>query len=269
MDIEEGEMNNRLNVDISIHSGVHNFLAKFIDECNQHFDFSDWLHDIENFRLAHPVVKELSVGKTEINPHNFFKLLSETSPGNRIYTVDVGSHQMWCAQSLKFQSGDRFLTSGGMGAMGFSLPAAIGAAVSTDNQVVVIAGDGSFQINLQELQYISKNNLNIKIIIVNNNSLGMIRQFQDSYLEGRYFGTKWGYSTPDFCAVSEAYGIPSRIIRSQDEISSALDWLCAGNTPKFLEVEISSGINVYPKIAFGQTMDKMEPDFKPRDMEGT
>jgi acetolactate synthase-1/2/3 large subunit len=176
---------------------------------------------------------------------------------------------MWSAQSLFFKKEDRFLTSGGMGSMGFSLPAAIGAAVSTDAQVIVIVGDGSFQMNIQELQYIQANQLNIKIIVVNNESLGMIRQFQDSYMEGRYFGTKWGYSTPDFEKIASAYGITAKKIKNDNDIDSIIHWFNESSGPKLLELSINSNLDVYPKIAFGQTMDKMEPEFKPNQIEST
>ena len=121
---------------------------------------------------------------------------------------------MWTAQSLELSKEQLFITSGGMGAMGFALPAAIGATIASNNSnTVVIAGDGGFQVNIQELQTIVSNKLPIKIIVLNNNCLGMIRQFQDSYFGSRYQSTYWGYSSPDFEKIGKAYGIDSISIK--------------------------------------------------------
>jgi acetolactate synthase-1/2/3 large subunit len=221
-------------------------------------------------KIAHPIKDETILLESELGPYELIETISEKINNRVTYTVDVGSHQMWAAQSLKFKVGDRFLTSGGMGSMGFSIPAAIGTRVlDNDSDVIVIVGDGSFQMNIQELQFISNSKLNIKILVVNNESLGMIRQFQDSYMEGRYFGTKWGYSVPNICAVSRAYGIESMTITGKSELESRIDWFLSGLGPKLLEFKLRSDLDVFPKIAFGQTMDKMEPEFIPLGMEST
>jgi acetolactate synthase-1/2/3 large subunit len=269
IDIEQGEINNRVSSEISIVSDLKEFLIQFIAHVDVKFDYSNWLNEIQSCRNEYPILNELKTDENEINPHKFFELISKSQVNEVIYTVDVGSHQMWSAQSLIFKKGDRFLTSGGMGSMGFSIPAAIGARVSTNAQVIVIVGDGSFQMNIQELQYIKDNQLNIKIIVVNNQSLGMIRQFQDSYMEGRYFGTKWGYSTPDFEKIASAYGIPAKKIKDDNEIDTIIEWFNDSTGPQLLDLTINSSLDVYPKIAFGQTMDKMEPDFKPNQIEST
>ena len=180
---------------------------------------------------------------------------------------------MWAAQSLELSKDQHFLTSGGMGAMGFSLPAGIGACIALGNQpVVVLVGDGCMQINIQELQTIVRNNLPIKIIVLNNKTLGMIRQFQDSYFESRYQSTYWGYSAPDFSKVALAYGIDSKSIENIDVIENAGEWLWKdenSNKPQLLQVMIDPHTNTYPKIAFGRPITEMEPFAKPIEMEGT
>ena len=153
--------------------------------------------------------------------------------------------------------------------MGFALPAAIGASIESKKGIIAIIGDGSFQMNIQELQTIFRLNLDIKIIVINNNSLGMIRQFQDTYFESRYIGTKWGYSAPDFCKIADAYKINSKKISDDYEIHDAVKWLFKDAKPRLLEVIVSSELNVYPKIAFGRTMDQMEPEFNSNQMEST
>jgi acetolactate synthase I/II/III large subunit len=155
--------------------------------------------------------------------------------------------------------------------MGFALPTAIGATLAKQREpIVVIAGDGGIQLNIQELQTIVRNTLPVKIIVLNNKTLGMIRQFQDSYFEGRYQSTLWGYSTPDFEAVGTAYTIESKTISKAEEIDEALEWLWADpHKPSLLQVMIDTFANVYPKIAFGKPITEMEPFSKPVEMEGT
>ena len=199
-----------------------------------------------------------------INPNVFIHKLSQCSKKAKVYTTDVGNNQMWSSQSIELSSNQRLLTSGGMGAMGYSLPAAIGACFSTNKSPIVsISGDGGFQINIQELQTIRRNNLPIKIIILNNQSLGMIRQFQDSYFDSRYQSTVEGYDAPNFEKVAKAYGISSCSIRDKDEIEKALIKLWEKpNEPFLLNVFIDLHTNVSPKLMYGNPISKMEPEIK-------
>ena len=176
-------------------------------------------------------------------------------------TTDVGNNQMWAAQSFKINEDQIFLSSGGMGAMGYSLPAAIGACFASDlSPVVSISGDGGFQINIQELQTIKRNNLPIKIVILNNHSLGMIRQFQDTYFNSCYESTVWGYDAPDFVKLANAYGIEGLSIDNDDDIESALCklWLNPYE-PFILNVNIDYKTNAYPKMLYGKPLSIMEP----------
>ena len=153
--------------------------------------------------------------------------------------------------------------------MGFALPASIGAACA-GNSVVVIAGDGGIQVNIQELQTIARNRLPVKIVVINNHCLGMVRQFQASYFGGRYQSTVWGYDSPSFVKVAEAYDLRASRISCQMEIESGLAMLCADpNEPFLLEVDLDMMTNVYPKLAFGRSFGEMEPMVKPKEMEGT
>lgn len=137
------------------------------------------------------------------------------------------------------------------------------------NELVVIAGDGGFQLNIQELQTIVRNKLPIKMIVLNNNSLGMIRQFQDNYFEGRYQSTCWGYSAPDFAAIGSAYGIRNKTIARADEIDSAISLMYENDEAFLLQVMIDVRANAYPKIAFGRPITEMEPFASSISMEGT
>ena len=186
------------------------------------------------------------------------------------YVIDVGQHQMWASQSVDVGADQRFLLSGGMGSMGFALPAAIGAAAVDSRPVVLIAGDGGFQTNIQELQTVARNSLPLKMVIVNNQCHGMVRQFQQSYFHERYQSTLWGYSAPDFARVAESYGIASGTVDREAGLEEALRELWADpNKPGLLQVMIDTYANAYPKLAFGRPMTEMEPLAKPLEMEGT
>ena len=196
-------------------------------------------HEIAELRQAWPDEAELR-GTPGINPNQFMHELSAVAGAASAFVVDVGQHQMWAAQSLRLRSGQRFLTSGGMGSMGFALPAAIGVAIAaTDRPVVVIAGDGGFQSNIQELETVHHHRLPLKIVVLNNRCQGMVRQFQEAYFEGRYQSTFWGYSAPDFEHVAQAYRIAARTIEKPMDVSAAVEWLCLDpSQPALLQVMI-------------------------------
>ncbi|HEY5535100.1 MAG TPA: thiamine pyrophosphate-binding protein [Ignavibacteria bacterium] len=272
IDIEKAEISNRIETEIGLNADLNAFLTQ-INNVIAGIQFplkKEWFNIITELRLKWPDIKELK-NIEGINPNIFVHKLSEKAKKVRYFIADVGNHQMWAAQSLELSAKQLFITSGGMGAMGFALPAAIGAAIASNNSsTVIIAGDGGFQVNIQELQTVVRNKLPIKIIILNNKCLGMIRQFQDSYFESRYQSTYWGYSAPDFEQVAKSYEIDSISIINEDEIEKALSWLFTDiNKPQLLQVYIDTYTNAYPKLAFGRPIIEMEPLAKPLDMEGT
>lgn len=273
IDCEKAEINNRVKGCEAINADLNVFFNQF-EECtsNESFDSpNDWMNHINDLKTTWPDTKELT--PTGINPNVFMHSLSSQSQKAKAYLADVGSHQMWAAQSLEIGKEQHFLTSGGMGAMGFSLPAGIGACIALDKEpVLVIIGDGCMQINIQELQTIVRNKLPVKIVVLNNRTLGMIRQFQDSYFESRYQSTYWGYDAPDFSKVAIAYGIEAMTIENPDEIDNAVEWLWKDENatkPQLLQVMIDPHTNTYPKIAFGRPITEMEPFAKPIAMEAT
>ena len=271
VDTEPGEVNNRVVDCVPVIAHLHGFLqsALAFTQGRAFPDRAAWLAEIDALRTQWPDTGELTVAG--INPNAFMHQLSAAFPDARSYVSDVGQHQMWSAQSLDIAADQRFLNSGGMGSMGFALPAAIGAAFgANDNRpVIVIAGDGGFQTNIQELQTIVRNKLPVKVVVMNNGCHGMVRQFQTSYFDGRLQSTLWGYSAPDFAEVALAYRVPGRRIGSPDEVADALAWFAATDGPALLEVMIDTYADALPKIAFGRPMTEMEPFAKPLEMEGT
>jgi acetolactate synthase-1/2/3 large subunit len=273
VDCEEGELNNRLKSTIVVHADLNDFLPAVLARCaSREFQpKSAWLKRIAELKEGNSDLKELRDLDGKINPNRFMHALSKRSKGiSSAYTADVGNHQMWSAQSLELTNDQLFVTSGGMGAMGHALPAAIGIYFAHKKPNVVIAGDGGFQLNIQELQTIVRNQIPIKMVVINNKNLGMIRQFQDSYFDSRYQSTFWGYSPPDFEKVAVAYGIDAATIADESETDAALEKMWQHpDRPFLLQVMVGSYLNAYPKIAFGKPLTEMEPDFKPLEMEGT
>ncbi|HSW70215.1 MAG TPA: thiamine pyrophosphate-binding protein [Gammaproteobacteria bacterium] len=272
IDCDTGEINNRIKNCIPIVSDAEYFIREALSyfQNKNAGDKKEWLAEIRSLQIQWPDTKELK-DFSGINPNQFVHALSSNTPQYAAFVADVGNHQMWAAQSLELYRGQSFITTGGMGAMGFALPAAIGYSLAAQKKpVVVIAGDGAFQMNIQELQTIIRNRLPIKIVIINNNALGMIRQFQDSYFNGRYQSTYWGYSAPDFAAIAKAYGLATHTISEPDEIDAGVAWLHEDPaSPALLQVMVSPHMNVYPKIAFGKPITEMEPFAKPSEMECT
>ena len=271
VDCETGEINNRVVGCCAIVSGLREFLAEASEAIEGHKfrRFDEWRAEIESLRSSWPDTQEL--GDTSgINPNVLMHELSGISGAASAYVVDVGQHQMWAAQSLELRADQRFLTSGGMGSMGFALPAAIGAAFSGPSRpVVMIAGDGGFQSNIQELQTVAHHQLPIKMLVLNNGCHGMVRQFQQSYFDERYQSTLWGYSAPDFSEVAAAYKLPARTVVDAADVQESLKWLWRSNGPALLQVMIDTYANAYPKIAFGSPISEMEPQAQPTEMEST
>lgn len=177
---------------------------------------------------------------------------------NSIITTDVGQNQVWAAQFLRVKGQQKILFSGGHGAMGYSLPAAIGAACFSNDVVVSINGDGGFQMNLQELQVISREELPVKIIIFNNHALGMIRHFQEMYFEDNYTQTirTAGYTVPNFGAIAQAYGLEYHCIEENQELKQ--EWL-TNKKACLIEVVLPEKTYVFPKLEYGKPNQDQEP----------
>lgn len=261
VDIDPRELNNKIPALVTVQADIRQFLQAVDSPQNPVHPpkrLTGWRERIRTYQEKYPDFR--SPKKPEIDPNYFFHLLSgQLSPGS-IVCVDVGQIQMWAAQSLAITRSQRFLTEGGMASIGSALPLAIGASCAKPGTpVVVIAGDGGFQLNIQELQTLYHHHLPIKIIVLNNNGYGMIRQFQEQYLNCRFQSSGIGYSNPDFQAVVAAYKIPSLKISCNDEILPALQQLFSDMHPGFLEVIIDPDSRVSPKLAVNRPVEDQEP----------
>jgi acetolactate synthase-1/2/3 large subunit len=271
VDVDAGEMNQRVPGCRAICSDLKLFLAGMLARLGDQDRgrWAEWCAEIAELHERWPDTAETQ-GAPGINPNAFMQALSQSSARASAFAVDVGQHQMWAAQSLRLGPAQRFLTSGGMGSMGFAF-AAVGVAFACPaTPVVVVAGDGGFQHNIHELQTITHHRLPIKMVVINNNCHGMVRQFQQSYFESRFQSTVWGYSAPDFAKVAAAYDIPGFTVAAESDIPGALASLWRDPAaPALLQVMIEESTPIFPKIAFGRPFTEMEPQAKPIDMEGT
>ncbi|MFM5510441.1 acetolactate synthase 2 catalytic subunit [Aeromonas rivipollensis] len=185
------------------------------------------------------------------------KQLSARLPDTSVVACDVGQHQMWVAQHMRFTSPRNHLSSAGLGTMGFGLPAAIGAKMSRPNdEVVLVSGDGSFMMNVQELGTIRRAQLKVKMVLIDNQRLGMVRQWQELFFDGRYSETILS-DNPDFIALAAAFGIPGETITCKEQIAGALDRLLASESAYLLHVAISEEENVWPLVPPGVANHKM------------
>lgn len=197
---------------------------------------------------------------TAIDPNTFIYELSKQASKNTTILADVGQNQQWCAQSWKVKKGQRVLYSGGMGAMGFSLPAAVGAwCASPKANLIVISGDGGLQINIQELETVSRNKIPLKLFVLNNKSLGMVREFQDLYFNKNYQSTVVGYGCPDLKKIAAAYNFQYVRIKRVKEDDSVISSILASTMPTLIEVELDLHATLQPKIVYGHALDDQAP----------
>lgn len=196
-------------------------------------------------------------GDTGLTPIEVLKELSNKTCGDAIITTEVGCHQMWTAQHFAFEKPHSFITSGGLGTMGYGLPAAIGVQMAKpDQKVINICGDGSFQMNLVEMATARENGLPVKIILFNNCGLGLVRQLQEFYCQKRYNQVHFTF-VPDFVKLAESYGIKAKRIANPEEVPGAIDELLSEEGAYLLECMVNIDENVYPIVLSGNPIDEM------------
>lgn len=261
VDIDPNELNAKVTVDLPILADIKSFLSALLQETLEPTQqgLSAWYKVISGYRAKYPTYAD-PAEFLGIDPNRFMELLSGRCQPGDIICLDVGQNQMWAAQSFRLQQGQRMLISGGMGAMGFSLPAALGAAMaSPGKQVIALAGDGGIQVNIQDLDLVVLHNLPVKIIVLNNYCLGMVRQFQDLYFGGRRQSTVIGYGCPNLVKIAEAYGLPTFTIKKLDEADTVLAEALQMSGPAYVEVTLEQNTCVNPKLVVNRPIEDMSP----------
>ncbi|TGK01106.1 biosynthetic-type acetolactate synthase large subunit [Leptospira semungkisensis] len=254
IDIDTAEFNKRVSVDHIVHGDLKEVLKVLIPKVEK-VDRSSWLEYLDTIRKNHPL--EFDDSSDSIKPQAFLQKLFEKSKGKAIVSTDVGQHQMWAAQYYLFDEANKWLTSGGLGTMGYGLPAAIGAKFGNPNSTVIcVSGDGSIQMNIQELATIAMYKKGVKILIFNNNFLGMVRQWQELFYEERFSESEWNYN-PDFVKLGEAYSIKGMRVATKSEIDKAIEFFLEGDEARILEVMIPAEEKVFPMIPAGKSQKDM------------
>ena len=268
VDIDPAELTSKVKTAFPVNADA----ATFLRYLNQH-DFSDvgtqikaWRERIRRYKTQYPSFF-MPTSET-IEPNYFVNELSRVAPEDSIVCVDVGQIQMWTAQSFDVKHNQRLLTEGGMASIGSSLPLAIGASFAKpENTVIAITGDGGFQLNIQELQTVYHHRLPIKIVLLNNQCYGMMRQFQQQYFDGRYQSTVIGYSAPNFIDVVRAYRIKALQISQNAEIPNGLSALFNDMEPMLLEVTIDQNALALPKLSVGMPIEDQDPQLPREELE--
>ncbi|HEX9615662.1 MAG TPA: thiamine pyrophosphate-dependent enzyme, partial [Bacteroidota bacterium] len=253
VDIDPSAISKNVKVDVPIVGDVKRVLAQLLGHVKP-LDTGDWIKTIEQWKREHPL--RYTKGKA-LRMQQVLHTLGELTGGNAVVVTDVGQHQMWAAQFFKWKHPRSHITSGGLGTMGFSLPAAMGAAFGRkDLPVISISGDGGFQMNSQEMATIVEHKLPMKIFVLNNGFLGMVRQWQELFWRKRYSHVQ--LRNPDFVKLAEAYGCKAYRVTDPDQIEpvtrKALEY---SEGPVFVEFVVAKEDNVYPMIPTGQTVNEM------------
>jgi acetolactate synthase-1/2/3 large subunit len=260
IDVDPAEISKNVPAHIPIVGDAKHVLAKLVVEYRatgaDPARLNAWWGRIEGWREKYPLGYEDSTD-SEIKPQYMIKALFEATGGEAIVTSDVGQHQMWAAQYYDFPAPRRWINSGGLGTMGFGLPAAMGAAVGSPERLVCcIAGDGSVQMNAQELATCAQNKIPIKVFIMNNGYLGMVRQWQELFWDGRYSHVDMG-QFPDFVKLAEAYGVTGMRLEDKRTLVEDFKRAIATDGPVLVDVRVTREENTYPMIPAGQAAREM------------
>ena len=254
IDIDAAELGKIVKTDIPILSDLKAALSRLLQLNKVRTDFNDWIKTVTKNKEKAPFTYEPQ--NHDIRPQETIKLIGEYTQGDAIIVTDVGQHQMWVAQYYPYKNARQLITSGGMGTMGFGIPAAIGAKLAQPNKnVIVFVGDGGFQMTNQELALLNGYGIAIKVVLINNHSLGMVRQWQESFYEERRSQSVFDVE-PNFQLLAEAYGIKHVKLDNPKTLADDLK-IITEDEPMLIEVLISKSEHVLPMIPAGLHSDEM------------
>ncbi|KPV45744.1 biosynthetic-type acetolactate synthase large subunit [Alicyclobacillus ferrooxydans] len=255
IDIDPAEIGKNVPTDIPVVGDAGEALRMLLAENLVVTEAADWRESLDKLKQDYPLWYVDT--PDELKPQKLIELISEVTKGEAIVVTDVGQHQMWAAQFYGFDRPHRFVTSGGLGTMGFGLPAAIGAQLGRmDSTVIALLGDGGFQMTLQELALLVEYRLPVKVVIVNNGSLGMVRQWQELFF-GKRYSESLLRSGPDFIKLAEAYGIRGHRVHSYEEAKDVLSREVQYDGPVLIDCRVTPEENVYPMVPTGKGLHEM------------
>jgi acetolactate synthase-1/2/3 large subunit len=252
IDIDPASISKSIKVDIPVVGDAKKILTELI-KCVKHVDRPEWFEKIKAWKEKYP----LRYNSNGLKPQYVIEQICEATKGDAIITTEVGQNQMWAAQFYTYRKPRTFISSGGLGTMGYGFPAAIGAQIGCpDKTVIDIAGDGSIQMNIQELSTAVQNKLPVKIAILDNGYLGMVRQWQELFYKKRYSHTCLS-GNPDFVKLAEAYGATGFLIEKKEDVRPTIEKALATEGPVIMDFKIDQEENVFPMVPAGQTIDRM------------
>jgi acetolactate synthase-1/2/3 large subunit len=258
IDIDKAELNKIIKADVAVNADAKEaltFMTNFVHE-KTHDTWIQEFRKLEQEEINEVILDAINPQSTELKMSEVVNLISETTNGNAIIVTDVGQHQMITSRYYKYQSPKTNITSGGLGTMGFALPAAIGAKLGApEKEVIAIIGDGGFQMTIQELGTILQCGAAVKIVILNNNFLGMVRQWQELFFDKRYSFTD--IKNPNFLKIAEGYGIQGQKVVTREELQSGLRTLLSSKESYLMEVIVEQEENVFPMIQTGASVSEI------------
>lgn len=254
IDIDPASISKSIKVDIPIVGDAHNILQELI----KHIRFAErkeWVHKINSWKEKNPL--SYNNAGDVIKPQYVIEQICDVAKGNAIISTEVGQNQMWAAQFFTYTKPRTFLSSGGLGTMGYGFPAAIGAQLGCPDKIVVdIAGDGSIQMNIQELSTAVRLNIPVKIVILNNGYLGMVRQWQELFYSKRY-SSVFLNGNPDFVKLAEAYGASGFLVEKKEDVRPTIEKAFSIKGPVIMDFRIDPNENVFPMVPAGQAIHRM------------
>jgi acetolactate synthase-1/2/3 large subunit len=259
-DIDPSEVNKNVRVDLALVGDARESLRALIDALKRkkaapNGERQQWLQRIESWRSEHPLTYDRY--SNTVKPQYVIESLSQHAAEDAIMSVDVGQHQMWAAQFISFSRPRTWLSSSGLGSMGYGFPAAMGAQMAfPDRQVIAIVGDGGFQMTLNDLATVVQYRVPVKIAIINNRALGMVRQWQEIFFEKRYCDIDLDFA-PDFVKLAEAYGIRAARVEHRTDVSDAIQDFLSDREPRLIDFWVDPAENVYPIVPPGAALAEM------------
>jgi len=255
IDIDPASISKNIRVDIPVVGDAKHILRELVKHVHP-VDRAPWLDLIRDWKEKHPLTYDPNDGK--LKPQYVIQQIRDVTQGEAIICTEVGQNQMWAAQWFNYKFPRQFISSGGLGTMGFGFPAAMGAQVACPDRIVFdIAGDGSIQMNIQELATVVREKLPVKVAILNNGYLGMVRQWQEMFYHRRYSSTVLSDGNPNFVKLAEAYGAHGILVEHTDQVRPALEEALRIDGPVFLDFRINPEENVYPMVPSGEAIHKM------------